>query len=301
MITGASGLLGTHLVLEAMDNVEIIAISHRMALAPEGIHTVQMDLVQPENAYKLLEDYAPDWIVNCAALTDVDACEEDPEGARALNRDLPARLARASTSRGTKFVHISTDAVFDGKSGDYEESAIPAPVNEYGLSKLEGEKEVLVNNPRALVLRTNFFGWSPGSRTGLFEWFYWGLEAGELRQGFNDVLVSLLSAHHLATWIMRLLRSNYYGLYHLSSSDCMSKYQFGRLIAETFSFSTDLIQPVSVDEARFRAKRPKNLCLSTRKLSQETRSELPTIHEGIRLLQDYTQNGFREKQKALFL
>lgn len=299
LITGASGLLGTHLVLEARDALDVVAVSHRTALAEDGLKSVQIDLLQPEATDELFEHYAPDWVVNCAALTDVDACEQDPEGASALNRDMPEKLARAAGSRGVKFVHISTDAVFDGKSGDYTENSIPVPVNEYGRSKLEGEQAVLAADPRALVLRTNFFGWSPGPKIGLFEWFYRGLDAGEPRPGFSDVFVSMLSARHLAEWILRLLRSDLHGLYHLASSDCVSKYDFGRLIAEVFSFQADLIHPISVDQAGLQAARPKNLCLSTRKICQNTGSDLPTVREGVFLLQQDTQRGFRDVQNAL--
>jgi dTDP-4-dehydrorhamnose reductase len=299
LITGASGLLGTHLVLEAMDEVEVTAVSHSRMIAAEGVQSLQLDLLQPKSIDELIERFNPQWIVNCAALTDVDACEDNPEGARALNRELPANLARASSALGIKFVHISTDAVFDGKSGAYREDDIPVPINEYGRSKLEGEQAVLNTDAHALVLRTNFFGWSSGLKAGLLEWFYRGLEAGEPRPGFHDVFVSLLCANHLAAWIMRLLRSDLCGLYHLSSSDCLSKYEFGRLIAQAFSFPVDLVQPISVNEAGLKAKRPKNLCLDTEKLSRDIGSGLPTIREGIRFVQESSKRGFREKQKAL--
>jgi dTDP-4-dehydrorhamnose reductase len=301
LITGASGLLGSHLILEAMDDIEIIAVSHSSVMAGDFLQNVRMDLLQPEATDQLLEQFSPDWVVNCAALTDVDACEQDPGRARALNRDMPEKLARASAARNVKLVHISTDAVFDGKAGNYTEDALPQPVNEYGRSKLEGERMVLSADPHALVLRTNFFGWSPGKKSSLFEWFYRGLKAGELRPGFCDVFVSLLSATYLAELILRLLHTDLKGLYHLASSDCVSKYDFGRLIAEVFSLPADLVQPISVDQAGFLAKRPKNMCLSTRKLARKEGFNLPTVREGVRLLQEATMSGFRDKQQALLL
>ncbi|MDF1499265.1 MAG: SDR family oxidoreductase [Anaerolineales bacterium] len=299
LVTGASGLLGTHLVLEAMNQVEVIAVSNREVVVGEGVHGIQTDLTQPGSIQALFERFEPHWVVNCAAQTDVDACEEDFEAALELNRDVPARLAQASRTQPAKLIHISTDAVFDGKSGNYVEENTPAPVNKYGRSKLEGERAVLAADPGALVLRTNFFGWSAGSKTGLFEWFYQGLRAGESRHGFRDVFVSLISANHLAGWIMRLLRIDLHGLYHLSSSDCMSKYAFGKLIAEEFSLSGELIQPISVDDANLRVARAKNLCLSTEKFSREIGVDLPTILGGIKVLKECMDGGFREKQRAL--
>lgn len=299
LVTGATGMLGTHLVLEAKSRVNLIAVSHQKAIRDDSVTCVQTDLQQAETVEELFRKFKPDCVVNCAALTDVDACEVDFETALALNRDLPERLAKASVLYDTKFIHISTDAVFDGKSGGYVEEDTPSPINRYGMSKFEGESVVLDSNPQALILRTNFFGWSPGYKSGLFEWFYRRLESGEIHSGFYDVNVSLISAQHLAAWILRLMGTDLHGVYHLAGSDCMSKYDFGKMIAAEFGFSSELIQPISVEEAGLKAVRPKNLCLRSERFATALNTVLPTVQEGLQLMRNSMEAGFRERLQAL--
>jgi len=93
LVTGASGLLGANLVLQATPEHEVIAVSHRQRLAAPGVTSRQVDLTVREEARALIAEFAPDWIVHCAAATDIDRCEDEPDVAFRLNRDMAADVA----------------------------------------------------------------------------------------------------------------------------------------------------------------------------------------------------------------
>ncbi len=280
LITGASGLLGANLALEAADACEVVAVSHRQPLAA-NFATVQADLTSPNTASRLIETHHPDWVVNCAALTDVDHCEAEPVLARTLNVEAPRQLALAAARAGAHMVHISTDAVFDGARGGYREDDPARPINAYGRTKLEGEHAVLGANPQALVVRTNFYGWSPSGTRSLAEWFLGRLEAGETCGGFTDVEVSLLLVNDLAQLLLLMLRRGLSGVYHIGGADCLSKYEFGRRLAAVFALDPDLVQPITADEIGLRAPRPKRLCLQSQKLAETLDVKLPEIDAGL--------------------
>ena len=159
LITGVSGLLGLNLAQEKMDTHEVIGVD-RSKLTKAPFKVLKMDLLNPGAVDSILDSAEPNWVVNCAALADIDACEEAPELSRLLNTDLPAQLARACFKRGIRLVHLSTDAIFDGqRDGFNSELDVPNPRGVYAKTKLDGERAVLTEDPNAIVARVNFYGW----------------------------------------------------------------------------------------------------------------------------------------------
>ena len=129
LVTGASGFLGRNFALEAVAaGHQVVGVVHRHSLNHPGIQTLGADLTAPSAAKALLDKLRPAWVVNCAALADVDECERNSGLARLLNVDVPRSLAAACAELGVGLVHISTDSVFDGKRGNYTESDNPGPV-----------------------------------------------------------------------------------------------------------------------------------------------------------------------------
>ena len=130
LITGASGFLGTNALLAALDEGREVACSfNNTPVGHEGVRAVWSDLSTVDAASKLLDCIEPEWVLNCAAMANVDACERDPEAADRVNAGLPRALALACRKAGTRLVHVSTDAVFDGNDGDYSETDEPVPIN----------------------------------------------------------------------------------------------------------------------------------------------------------------------------
>ena len=164
LVTGASGLLGLNLAIEASRENEVFGSVNRNLLKNAPFTVIQSDLTQPGSLRELLEQSRPDWVVNCAALANLESCEAQPDLAEKLNIELPEKLANYVAKGGARLVHVSTDAVFDGKRGNYSEADQPNPLSKYAQTKFEGEQVVLSANPEAIVARVNLFGWSLSGR-----------------------------------------------------------------------------------------------------------------------------------------
>ncbi|MEM5775734.1 MAG: SDR family oxidoreductase, partial [Anaerolineaceae bacterium] len=188
LVTGASGLLGLNFSLALHNRARIVGVAHHTRLQNTPFSLLEADLTDRRQVDALLEQARPDAILNCAALANLDRCEEDPELAQRMNADLPGWLASWSKRNAAGLVHISTDAVFDGARGEYREDDTPNPLGRYAVTKLEGEQRVLAADPDAAVCRVNFYGCSPSGKRSLVEFFYNHLSESKAVNGFTDVL-----------------------------------------------------------------------------------------------------------------
>lgn len=298
LLTGVSGLLGINFMQEMMTAHEIIGVD-RGKLVNAPVRVIRQDLFDPGAAEALLDAAQPDWLINCAALADIDLCEENPDLARQLNADLPRRLARACKARNITFAHISTDAVFDGqKDGYYSEEDQPNPLGVYAKTKLDGEWAVLTENSRALVARVNFYGWSLSGRRSLAEFFFNNLTNNKSMSGFTDVIFCPMLANDTARILLKMLGRGLGGLYHLVGPQAMSKYQFGVEIARRFKLRESDITPKSVNFAGLMAKRSNNLWLSTRKLSTDLGEDLPDFSAGLDEFYTQYEQGYPQKIRS---
>ena len=300
LVTGASGLLGANLVLEAADaGHHVIAASHLHPVASGGVEACLGDLSRPGEAERLLETFRPEWVIHCAALTDLDLCETNPSLADRLNTEMAAAVARACRAVGARLVYISTDAVFDGRRGGYVEDDVPAPVNVYGKSKLAGEEEVARTDSEALIVRTNIFGWNPRANRGLAEWFLSGLEDGRQKPGFTDVWVTPILVNDLSRLLLRMLGAGLFGVYHVPGADCVSKYAFGERLARAFDLDPTLVTQASVEDAQLAAPRGRQLCLQAARLLAETDIDLPGLDHGLSRLRELRRTGFLDRLRGL--
>ena len=223
-----------------------------------------------------------DVIINCVALANHEACEEKPEEARLLNVELPALWAAVSGESSACFVHFSTDAVFDGKSNEpYGEGDFASPPSVYGRTKLQGEQAVLAANSEALVFRTNFFGWSQSGEKGILDFFARGIETGTAMTGFSDYIVSSLYTGDLFDLLVEAVRKEAAGLFHLTSSTPLSKYDFGIVVAQALEGDVSLVQQGLLAEQSMLGNRGHNLGLSVTKLHELLGHSIPSTIQGI--------------------
>jgi dTDP-4-dehydrorhamnose reductase len=295
LVTGASGLLGLNLALEAMSKHEVIGLE-RGKLINTPFEILQADLLDESALDMVLNTARPDWVIHCAALADLDACEADPELARRLNAQGPGELAAACAERKIRLVHISTDAVFDGqKEGFYTEDDEPTPLNVYSRTKLDGERAVLAANPEAIVARVNFYGWSLGGKRSLAEFFLNNLKNGKSMSGFTDVVFCPMLVNDLARVLLQMLEKKLSGLYHAVGPQSMSKYQFGVEIARKFGLRESEISPKSILSSSLIARRSHNLSLSTHRLSTDLGQSLPQFSTGLDEFYTQYQQGYPQK------
>ena len=299
LVTGASGLLGLNLALEAAKDHTVFGLTNRNPLHIDAFTVLNTDLLEPGAAERLLERTQPDWVIHCAALANLEACEADPEQARQLNTEVPRKLAHYVARGGARLIHVSTDAVFDGQRGEYTEQDTPNPLSVYAQTKLDGERAVAQANPDAIIARVNLFGWSLSSRRSLSEFFFYNLQAGKTVMGFTDVFFCPLLANDLASIFIKMLEKDLRGLYHVVSSQCLSKYDFGLRLARRFGLDETLIQPTSVAHGGLKAARSPRLSLRSDKLAQALGEPLPTIASGIEGLYTLYQQGYPQKIKQM--
>ena len=298
LVTGASGLLGISLALEAMRGHEVVGVD-RGKLKSAPFQILRADLLQANAINFMIDSARPDWIVNCAAMANLDVCEQYPREARVVNTDIPGELARVCAKKGIRFVHISTDAVFDGvKTNPYTEEDEPNPLGVYSQTKLEGERAVDAANLQAAIARVNFFGWSLSGKHSLGEFFFNGLSEGKSVNGFTDVIFCPIFVRYTAQLLLDILEKGLCGLYHVVGAQVMSKYQFGVEIARRFSLPESLISPRSVEESGLTARRSHNLWLSTHKLSTDLGYEIPRFSTGLDEFYTQFQQGYPQKIRS---
>ncbi len=295
LITGVSGLLGINLAMEAMSEHTVVGID-RGKLRSAPFRVFNTDILRRDAIDSVLETVQPDWLINCAAMANLEECEENPEHARVINVDVPAQMAIVCAERGIRFVHISTDAVFDGeKTEPYFEDDLPNPQGVYSQTKLDGENATFSANPNAIVARVNFFGWSLTNRRSLGEFFVNNLSDGKNVNGFTDVIFCPMLVNHTVRLLLAMLTHDLSGLYHVVGAQAMSKYQFGVEIARRFGLRENLIVPKSVEGSGLTAKRSHNLWLSTHKLSTDLGHEIPSFSTGLDEFYTQFQQGYPQK------
>jgi len=298
LITGASGLLGLNLALEARNMHQVVGMD-RCQLTGVPFEMVCADLLERGAVDRVLDTAHPDWLIHCAALANLEACEADPELARCLNASLPGDLAAACKVRGVKIVQISTDSVFDGiKSDLYTEEDLPNPLSLYAETKLQGEQAVLSANPDAIVARVNFYGFSLNGKRSLAEFFVNNLSAGERIKGFTDLTFNPTFVGDLADLLLRMLAKDLRGLYHTVSADVMSKYSFGVMLARRFGWDESLISSESVDRSGLTARRAHNLGLSVHKLFTALGGPIPAFSTGLDRFYSQFQQGYPQNIRS---
>ena len=295
LITGASGLLGINLALEAMRVHDVIGVD-RGRLKSTPFQVLKADLFHRDTIDSILESIQPDWLVNCAALANLEECEQYPERARLLNTEMPGELANICAQRRIHLVHISTDAVFDGKKNDlYTEEDEPHPLGTYSQTKLNGERAVQSANSEAIIARVNFYGWSLNGMRSLGELFVNNLSVGKHMNGFTDVIFCPMFVNHTVQILLSMLEKGLSGLYHVVGPQPMSKYQFGIEIARKFGLRESQINPKSVLLSELTVRRAHNLQLSTHKLSTDLGYELPRFSTGLDEFYTQYQQGYPQK------
>lgn len=299
LITGASGLLGLNLGLELTKEHTVFGQVNSHPLRTEDFRVIKSNLLAPHAVQRLLDRTQPEWVIHCAAMANIDACEADPLQAREINTELPGKLAELVARGGARLLHVSTDAVFDGQRGGYSEEDAPNPLSVYARTKLEGERAVSESNPNAIIARVNLYGWSLSGKRSLGEFFFNNLQAGKRVMGFTDVFFCPLLANDLANIFHKMLDAGLRGLYHVVSSECVSKYLFGVKIAKQFGLDENLVSPTLVSEGGLIAARAPNLTLQTGKLSQAFKNQniddLPDISEGLERFYSLYQQGYPQR------
>jgi dTDP-4-dehydrorhamnose reductase len=268
LVLGASGLLGTRVSREFLkSNFQVFATVHSKTINSDyvPIKTLLSDFSDVKN----LLEHDFDTIVNCAGLTSVDSCELRPEAAWQLNATLPFWLAKLSFISGARFIHVST-----------EETQVEA-VNTYGYSKLGGEGFVLNYNPKASVLRTNFFGATASGDHSLLDYLVARFQHNQSLIGFADVNFSPIGVAELARRILEISSIELPGLVNAAGPESITKYDFALAVADKLGAPKSLISRGLAADANLKSRRPNYLNLDSSKLANLLRKTDISLDEMI--------------------
>lgn len=285
LIIGSNGLLGQNLVHTApaswhLGGLGSAPVSVTASQPQSKLQSYrQVDITQASALRTAIADFRPDWLVNAAALTDVDRCEREPALAAAINRDAVGVMA----DTGIPLAHVSTDYVFDGVSGPYREDDAVGPLSVYGQTKLASEALALGARPGGLeqniVVRTMLlWGLGHGTKTQFPDFIRNTLQAGKRVRIVTDQIGHPTLAHDLAEAIWALIGKSCHGLYHAAGADCMSRLEWTQAIAAFYRLDTALIDTCVTADLGQAAKRPLRSGLVSDKLARDTGYRLRGVH-----------------------
>ena len=261
---------------------EVVGIVYRHPLDLAGFDTVTADLRDAAGVRRLLGELRPRAVLHAAAATNVDWCETHPEEAARINVEATAGLAKAARELGTRFVHFSTDLVFDGTSPPYDEESPARPLSHYGRTKRAAEEAVLALDPSALVLRVALL-YGRGSPHGgtFFDALLARLARGEVVDLFTDQFRTPALLADIARAADRALQREASGLYHLGGPERLSRFAFGQAVCRAWGYREDLLRPASYLDHAFAGPRPADCSLRTERARRDLGVRFQTLAEGL--------------------
>jgi len=262
LITGAYGQLGDACVKFLKNNYNITLSG--VSPSDGGVH---LDIRSKSSIKKVLSDIDPDVILNLAALTDVDGCELDPQQAKDINFSGVKNLCRDFSGH---FIQISTDYVFDGKSGPYSEEDEPNPKSVYGKTKLFADNWLLDNYSKSTIIRTNIlYSYTKRTKASFLKWVVDSLNDNQNIKVVNDQWNNPTWTESLSSVISKIIDNQAFDLYHYGDRDILNRFDFSILISKVFNLDSSLIMPISSDELNQIAPRPRKSGLITKKFESE--------------------------------
>ena len=263
LITGANGLLGQHLVKLLLDTTshEIIATSKsepRGIIQNNRLHYYSLDIINGLEVNLLIDKLRPDTIIHCAALTQIDECEQNPIKAWEVNVTATRFLVDAAKKINAFFIFISTDFVFDGMAGPYKEGDTLNPVSYYGSTKVAAEKAVAESGLQYATIRTCLLYGNIlyGNRSNIISWVKENLENEQPIKVVSDQMRTPTYVEDLAMGVLLVVEKKAVGLFHISGKDFLSPYEMALSTAEVLNLDAKLIQKVDASIFVQPAKRP---------------------------------------------
>ena len=293
LITGSNGLLGQKLIAALREDggTDLVATSRGedRSAEPLGDRYRSLDITDKAAVQALFDEVRPEVVIHTAAMTNVDACELDPKACRLQNVEATRHLVDAARELDGHFIFLSTNFIFDGEAGPYQEEDEPAPLSVYGHSKLEGERLVReAGLSRWAIARTIIvYGTAPGlSRSNVVLWAKQALEKGDAIRVVDDQWRMPTLAEDLADGCIRIARQGATGIFHLSGPDGMSILELVERVGAFFGLDTTKVTPVKSDTLGQPARRPPRTGFILDKARSELGYAPHTFEEGLAILRD---------------
>jgi dTDP-4-dehydrorhamnose reductase len=295
LVTGANGLVGRKTIqaLQNSNNHKIFATSQKRVPLHGDVEFFTVNLIYSDTN-KLIDTIKPDVLIHCAAIASPDACEVDRYSCKKLNVEVTSRLVSACRDYGTHLVFLSTDCVFDGKTGNYLESDATTPLSYYGESKLEAESIIQGMNIGAAIVRTSLvFGYDEHlSRTNIAIKVIDHLKNGKPYKVPFDQLRTPTFAEDLALALVHIAEEKKQGIYHIAGGEKISVFEFAKKVSTTFGFDASLLIPATTKELSEPASRPLDSSLDITKAINELQYKPTPLDDALILFKDqYKKNS----------
>lgn len=287
IVFGSNGLLGQSLVQTLHTEYNVIAVSRGVQnLSPVvDIEYHSVDMVNRSAMKDLLHTHKPDVIINAAAYTDVDGCEEHKEECWNTNVRAVENIVDFVTGFDPILVQVSTDYVFDGMRGQYDETDNVNPRGNYARSKMAAENIVISSNLEYIIARTQIlYGYGNKSKLNFATWVLSRLSAKKPIKVVKDQHGNPTYVADLAFAIKRLLQEQEYGLFHVSGSETANRFEFAQKIADVFGLDSNLIEKITTEELNQASPRPQDSSFTIDKLVNRINWEPHDIKSGLKLL-----------------
>jgi len=284
LVIGAGSRTASVLVPMLLDETTAhvhLASSATIATEHERITAHQLDITRREDLHNLVLRAMPNAVVNLAAYTDVDGCEQDRALAWRMNVTLVEHLARACRTADAHLVHLSTDYVFDGSRGPYAETDTVGPISYYGKSKLAGENALATSGIDWTVVRTNVLYGSLADKPDFLTWVLQQFDARREVRAVTDQYSNPTFCDDLCETIVEIIQRRRTGIFHTGGTDYVSRYEFVTKVAELFHVPTSLVVPITTAELHQTARRPARGGLITLKTTTSLGVNMTPIEHGL--------------------
>jgi len=295
LVTGSNGLLGQKITSAILSGRQFNLVATSKGLnrfkVTEGYQYASMDILDPANVRAVIEKYRPDSIIHTAALTNVDKCHEQKELAHQLNVEAVKTLVEICSEYDIQLIHLSTDFIFDGANGPYDEQDTPNPLSYYGMTKLEAEE--LVKNAQckwAIVRTIIVYGIvNEKSRSNIVLWAKEALEKGDPINVVNDQWRMPTLAEDLAEGCLLIAEQDAHGIFNVSGKEMMSISELVHKVARFWGLNKELIREISSASLNQAAKRPVKTGFILDKAINELGYKPHSFEQGLALLDSQLQ------------
>jgi len=297
LITGGSGTLGGNLAKILSDFYDVYATYYENSFKMSKVKTFKLNIINKKEVIEKIEIINPKIIIHCAAMTYITACERMPELAFEVNVEGTQNICNAAKLISAKVIYISTDHVFDGRSGYYSEYDVPNPINIYGKTKYLGEALIRESNLDYNIIRTCFYGFDivNMSKYNFIMNLIDRLRRKKKVRAYKDIYFSPIFINNLVEAIMELCFRRINGIFHIAADERISHYDFVNLVADVFQLDHKLIKEDEFKNHRWSKLRGLDLSLNIDKAKKILKTRLLRIKSNLEFMKKlYDSNYYLE-------
>jgi len=292
LVTGASGFMGGNLAVYLSSYSPVTAQFNKNTIKYDRVIPLRIDFANENEIKHAITSNKFDWVIHCAAVTSPDACANDKQYSKKINIEGTRRLANYCSEKSVPIIYISTDLVFDGKKGNYEETDTPNPISFYGETKLQAEQVVLDGLDKNIVCRIalSYGKCFKNTQGGALDKMIASLNEDKALNLFTDQFRTPLFSGDFCNAIEKLMTAKAHNnpacrsrIYHLGGADKVSRLELGRKIVSVFGYKPELINPITMDQIKSAAKRGKDCSLNCTRAINEFNYKPLSIVENLHI------------------